>query len=77
MQKLWQQVRYVALCFVGLGCVAAWSADDFVMKNIPVSAEGKTAVEARTTAIENGENQAFVELLDKSDILSLLLQKGM
>lgn len=65
MKKLWQQVRYVALCFVGLGCVAAWSADVFVMTNIPVSAEGKTAVEARTKAIENGENQAFVELLDK------------
>lgn len=65
MKKLWQQVRYVALCFMGLGCVAAWPADVFVMTNIPVSAEGKTAVEARTKAIENGENQAFVELLDK------------
>ena len=63
MKNFWQRMGWVILFCTGV--LPVWASDVFVMTNIPVSAEGKSAVEAREQAIENGENQAFVELLDK------------
>lgn len=65
MKNFWRRVSCAVILSAGLNILPVQAADVFVMTNIPVSAEGESAVEARAKAVANGENQAFVELLDK------------
>lgn len=65
MKKFFKRVVRLVLLYGLCGTVIVSAQDLFVMTNIPVSAEAETAMEARTTAITNGETQAFTELLDK------------
>ncbi len=65
MKKILKQIGWVVCFCTGLSIFPAYCTDVFVMTNIPIAAEGKSAVEARQKAVENGESQAFVELLDK------------
>ncbi len=65
MKKIWYQIGRIACVCIGLSVLPVHGADVFVMTNVPVSAEGTSAIEARTKAVNEGEMQAFTELLDK------------
>ncbi len=65
MKNFWYRVGCLFCFCMGLSVFPVLGADVFVMTNVPVSAEGATAVEARTKAVKSGQMQAFIELLDK------------
>ncbi len=65
MKKFWYQIGCIICVCVALSVLPAQGADVFVMTNVPVSAVGTSAIDARTKAITKGEMQAFTELLDK------------
>lgn len=56
---------FVSLLFLSLFFITpAFCADLFVMTDIPIYGEAKTASEAREKALTIGKKQAFVDLLD-------------
>lgn len=57
-----RKILWGVLCFMSLQAMAG---DLFVMTHIPVAAEGKNALEARDTAMREGQKKAFEALLDK------------